>query len=80
MERTDWLDKNVIDPNWDEAFADEILGALVLLGITHRQPRRHRNKRRAISRLRQIRRSALGNNNQARRRRRSGGDQPSSHA
>jgi len=38
MERTDWLDKDGVDPNWDEAFADEILGTLVLLGITHRQP------------------------------------------
>ncbi|MDK4715929.1 hypothetical protein [Rhizobium sp. CNPSo 4039] len=37
MERTDWLDKNEIDPNWDQAFADEILGSLVLFGITHRQ-------------------------------------------
>jgi len=38
MERTDWLDKNEIDPNWDQSLADEILGTLVLLGITHRQP------------------------------------------
>lgn len=34
----DWLEANEPDADWDLEFAEELLGSLVLLGITYREP------------------------------------------
>ncbi|SOC42020.1 hypothetical protein SAMN05892877_109180 [Rhizobium subbaraonis] len=35
---TDWLEGNEPDADWDLEFAEELLGSLVLLGLTYREP------------------------------------------